>query len=196
MIEFLGVSVYLLIALVSGIMLMIIAFMGTEFSDFDSDTDVDGFGDGAGGLDHFEGGHGDFSGAALNPLSLPLVLAFFTSFGGFGAMFEALNWNAFLTPGVAAAVSILISIILYFVMDRIFIKTQATSTVKYHKLVGKDATVTVPIGKDSQGQVLIITEERGRTLMSAVSSEDIPNGSTVTVEGFAGSSVIVKRKVI
>jgi membrane protein implicated in regulation of membrane protease activity len=196
MFAFLGVSVYLLIALVAGIMLIITAFLGTEMG-FDHDADMGAFdGDGSGGIEHFEGGHGDFSGAHLSPLSLPLVLAFLTSFGGFGALFEAFKWSDLVTPGAAAALSILVAVILYFVMDRIFVQTQANSSVDYNKLVGMDAVVTVPIKDGSRGQVLVLTEARGRTLMTAVASQDLATDTPVMIEGFAGRAVIVKKKQI
>ena len=199
MIALFGMSVYLIVMLVCGLMLIVIAFLGADFG-IDHDTDVGGVGhdfgghDGSGGVEHFEGGHGDFSGAQLNPLSLPLVLAFGTAFGGFGAMFESMGWGVLTTPLASATISLLISGILYFAMDRLFVKTQATSTVKYANLIGKVATTTIPINAGMQGQVLIITEERGRTLLSAVASEEIPTGTSVIIDGFEGASVKVSKK--
>ena len=195
MIEILGMSLYLVIMLICGIMLIVIAFLG---ADFGIDHDVDaggGFGaDGASGVEHFEGGHGDFSGAHLNPLSLPLILAFGTAFGGFGAVFENMGTNPFLTPLWAALISLAISGVLYLLMDRLFVQTQASSEVRYATLIGKEATVTIPIKAGMQGQILVITEERGRTLLSASSSDDLPTETAVIIEGFSGGTVKVKRK--
>jgi len=194
-----GMSLYLIIALVCGIMLIAIAFLGADFG-IDHDMDVGGVdhdvggGDGSSGVEHFQGGHGDFSGAHLSPLSLPLVLAFGTAFGSFGAIFDSAGWGNVWTPTAAAGISLAISGILYFVLDKVFVQTQATSTVRYSSLIGKDATVVIPIKPGVQGQVLVITEERGRTLLTAVSSEEIPTDAPVTIEGYSGGSVKVSRK--
>jgi membrane protein implicated in regulation of membrane protease activity len=192
-----GISIYLLLALVCGIVLIILAFMGLDFGG-DFDTDVGGGlgADGASGVEHFEGGHGDFSGAHLSPLSLPLVLAFFTSFGALAALFEGMEYAPLYVPTFAIFLSLAICLVLYLVLDRGFYSTQASSSIKYNKLVGRDATVTIPIKRGTQGQVMVITEARGRTLLTAISSEDIPTNATVLIEDFSGGSLIVKRKNI
>jgi membrane protein implicated in regulation of membrane protease activity len=194
-----GMSLYLIIALICGLMLVVIAFLGADFGGHDMDMggvdhDMGGGGDGSSGVEHFQGGHGDFSGAHLSPLSLPLVLAFGTAFGSFGAMFDSMNWGNVWTPTAAAGLSLAISGILYFALDKFFVQTQATSTVRYSTLIGKDASVVIPIKPGVQGQILVITEERGRTLMTAVSSEEIPTDSPVVIEGYSGGSVKVSKK--
>jgi membrane protein implicated in regulation of membrane protease activity len=197
MIGFLGLSIYLLIALVCGIMLSVMAFMGFghDLNIGGHDLNIGGHDmDGSTGVDHFTGGHGDFSGAHLSPLSFPLILAFGTSFGGFGALFEAMGWNVYLTPLMAAVIAVIIAVIMYFAMDRLFFQTQASSDIRYSKLIGMEATTTIPIKPGQSGQVLVITEARGRTLLPAVAKEDIPTDSAVMIEGFAGGSLVVRRK--
>lgn len=196
MILFLGVSVYLLIALVCGLLLIVMAILGFghDVSIGGHDISIDHGADGSTGVDHFAGGHGDFSGAHLSPLSLPLILAFGTTFGGFGALFEALTINPLLTPIYAALIALLISSIMYFAMNYVFRTFQASSDIKYNKLVGREGTTTIPIKAGQSGQVLVITEARGRTLLPAVSKEDIPNDSPVIIEGFAGGSLVVRKK--
>ncbi len=194
MIAFLGVSVYVLIAIVAGILLMIFAFLGADMGG-DGAGDFS-MGDGASGPDHFDAGHGDFSGAHLSPLSMPLVLAFLTSFGSLGALFEAMDVNVYLTPSVSAAISIVLAIVMYVIMDKVFYQTQASSKVETHKLLGADGTVTIPITPGQQGQVMIITEARGRSLFPAVSSEQLHADVAVVVDGFAGNALVVKRKRI
>jgi len=201
MIALFGMSLYLIIALICGLMLVVIAFLGADFG-IDHDMDVGGVdhdvggGDGSSGVEHFQGGHGDFSGAHLSPLSLPLVLAFGTAFGSFGAMFDSMNWGSVWTPTTAAGLSLAISGILYLVLDKVFVQTQATSTVRYSTLIGKDASVVIPIKPGVQGQILVITEERGRTLLTAVASEEIPTDAPVVIEGYSGGAVKVSRKKV
>jgi membrane protein implicated in regulation of membrane protease activity len=193
MLEFMGMSLYLLVAIVAGVLLMVLAFFGADFGGDGAEFDM---GDGAAGIDHFDAGHGDFSGAHLSPLSLPLVLSFLTAFGALGALFEGMGFNVYLTPAISAGISIVIAGIMFWVMDTVFVQTQASSNVKTSKLMGMDGTITIPIKPGQQGQIMIITEARGRTLFAAVASEDIATDTAVVVDGFAGNALVVKRKKI
>ena len=195
MIAVMGVSVYILIAIIAGMFLIIMALLGHDYGGDVGGGDL-GMGDGASGLDHFDGGHGDFGGSHLNPLSLPLILIFFTSFGSMGSLFEAMDWNVYLTPAAAAGLSIVMSVIMYIAMDKFFIQTQASSNVKLSKILGMDGTITIPVKPGQQGQVLVITEARGRTLFAAVASEEISAETPVVIEGYAGNALVVKKKRI
>jgi len=44
------------------------------------------------------------------------------------------------------------------------------------------------------GQVLVVTEERGRTLMPAIADETIPTDAAVTIIEIAGGSARVKKR--
>jgi membrane protein implicated in regulation of membrane protease activity len=186
------ISIYLLICIICGIALIVMAMFGFDDvgdMDFDiggADVDID--------AGHFDAGHGDFSGAGLSPLSLPLILSFGTSFGAFGAIFSSLEMNPYLVPILAGLVSIGISAVIFFLLVKLFIQTQATTQVKTHKLVGESAEVTVSVSPETNGQILIKTTERGRTLLTATSDQDIPKGSIVTITEVVGSTVVVKKK--
>ena len=109
------VSLYLLIAIICGIFLFIMAFLGFDFMDVNVDTgfdvdmdldmDVDMDVDADGDTGHFEAGHGDTS-PGISPLSLPILLAFGTSFGAAGHAFEAYGISAMRVPFFAGFVSI------------------------------------------------------------------------------------------
>ncbi len=58
------------------------------------------------------------------------MLAFGTAFGCFGAIFDSMGWGNVWTPTAAASLSLAISGILYLVLDKVFVQTQATSTVR------------------------------------------------------------------
>jgi hypothetical protein len=186
-VEILGLSMYLFIAIICGTLLIVIALLGGDFGvDLDTDVDLDiGTDVDVGGFD-----------AGLSPLSLPVVLTFGTCFGGFGAMFEALEYGKFTTPLLSAAISAGISALLYVIIERLFVKTQATSSVKLRNLIGMDAVTSIQIKEGQQGQIVVITEERGRTLLPAISEEDIGTDQTVIIESFAGEAAIVRTKKI
>jgi len=182
------ISIYLLITLICGILLIVMSLFGFgDFGDFDFDTspDVD--------VGHFEAGHGDM-GVGLSPLSLPFLLSFGTSFGAFGTIFTSLGWNPVIVPIVAALISLGIATILFFILLKLFIQTQATTQVRFKTLVGKDAQVTISIKPGETGQILIITDERGRTLIAAMSEDEIPTETIVTIQEFVGSTAVVRKK--
>lgn len=184
------ISIYLLICVISGIALMVMALFGfDDLGDFDlggADVDMD--------VGHFEAGHGDFSGAGLSPLSLPLILSFGTSFGAFGAIFTSMEMNPYLVPLLAGVISLGVSALLFFLLVKLFIQTQATTQVKTKNLVGESAVVTIPIKPGAPGQILIKTPERGRTLLRATSDQEISKDTVITIIDVVGSTVSVTKK--
>jgi hypothetical protein len=61
-------------------------------------------------------------------------------------------------------------------------------------LVGKDGETTMPIKPGSPGQIMVVTEERGRTLVQAVSDVDIPTNAMVSIVEVVGNGVKVVLK--
>ena len=183
------ISIYLLICLICGILLIVMGMFGFgDFGDFDFD---------AGDLDidtgDFDMGDGDVSGG-LSPLSLPIMLSFGTSFGAFGVIFTSMEFDPLVVPVLAIIVSIGISALMFFVMLKVFVQTQVDTTVDLKKLVGQEAHVTVAIKPPAIGQIMITTKERGRTLITATSEDDIPSGTTVIIEKMVGSTAYVKQE--
>ena len=183
------ISIYLLICLICGILLIVMGmFAFGDFGDFDFD---------AGDLDidtgDFDLGHGDVSGG-LSPLSLPIMLSFGTSFGAFGVIFSSMDFDPLVVPVLAIIVSIGISALMFFVMLKVFVQTQVDTTVDLKKLVGQEAHVTVAIKPPAIGQIMITTKERGRTLITATAEDDIPSGTTVIIEKMVGSTAYVKQE--
>lgn len=193
------VSLYLLIAIICAIFLFLMAFLGFDFMDvdvdtgFDMDMDMDVDADAGGDAGHFEAGHGDH-GPGISPLSLPILLAFGTCFGAAGTAFETYGIAPMRVPFFAGFVSIGVTVAVYYGMVRAFAKAQASTRLHIRSLVGEDGTVMIPIAPDAPGQILVITEERGRTLVTALAEERIPTESVVEIEKFIGSTAIVKRK--
>jgi membrane protein implicated in regulation of membrane protease activity len=179
-------SIYLIIALVCGILLIVMAILGGDFMDLGMDVDVDA------GL-HVDAGFGDFA-SGLSPLSPPILLAFGASFGAFGTIFEALDFNPILTPVLSVILSLITSTFIFFLMVKVFIETQATTRVNYHEQVGREAVVTIPIRPNEQGQIMLVTDARGRTLITAISDESISTDSIVIIEKMVGNTAEVRKK--
>ena len=180
------ISVYLLICLVCGILLIVMGMFGFgDFGDFDFDTgDID--------LDtgDFDLDHGDMGG--LSPLSLPIMLSFGTSFGAFGVIFSSMEFEPMLVPILSGLISIGIAAIMFMLMVKIFVQTQADSTVRMGKLVGEEATVTVAIKPPEVGQIMVTTPQRGRTLITATAEDYIPTAASVVIIKMVGSTAQVK----
>jgi membrane protein implicated in regulation of membrane protease activity len=193
------ISIYLIIAIICAVFLIVSIALGGFEGDFDMDGhDLDVGGDfDVGGADIDAGidvGHGDFSGAGISPLSLPIIMAFGASFGGVGALLEQAGFNVYMTPLVAIFVSIIMATALYFALTYLFIKTQATSSVSMRNLIGEQGTVSVAIKPGKIGQIVVVTDERGRTLLSAVADGPIPQDAVVEVKAIVGNGVRVERK--
>jgi hypothetical protein len=191
-----GISIYLIIAIVCAILLMVtVAMGGLADGDFDAggDFDVDGPDVDIGGPDA-DVGYGDFSGAGISPLSLPIVLSFGTTFGGVGTVLELMDINMYAIPFIAMMVSFVTAGLMYMFVVKAFVRTQTTTVVNPRNLVGENAIVSVAIKPGKTGQVIVVTEERGRTLLPAIAEEAIPTDVTVTIESLVGHSVKVKRQ--
>ncbi|UCF07317.1 MAG: NfeD family protein [Thermoplasmata archaeon] len=184
-------SIYLIIAIICMILLVATVIMGDFGGDVDMDVDMDMDMD----MGHFEVGHGDFGGAGISPLSLPIILTFGTGFGGFGTLFEAINMHPLVIPFLSAGLSGLMAGAMYFIMLKVFGQTQTSSTVRLQDLVGKEGIVSIPIKPDGLGQIIVTTEERGRTTLTAVSDQEISTDSVVTITKITGDAVFVKKRL-
>lgn len=197
------ISIYLIIAIVCAVLLIISVALGGFADDVDMgghDIDVGGPDLDVGGPDLDLGGpdvdvgYGDFSGAGISPLSLPVILAFGSSFGGIGALLEVSGFDPYMTPLIAIFVSIIIAAALYMGLVWMFVKTQASSTVSMRGLIGQQGTISVAIKSGKVGQIVVVTEERGRTLVPAVAEEPIPVDAIVEIIGIVGNGVRVERR--
>lgn len=193
------VFVYLAITLVFAILLVAMGVMGGLGGVFDLHLDFGGGVD-AGGVDVGGVGHdvgtdsGQFSGAGISPLSLPILFVFGTFFGVFGTVFEVTRFlPTVAVPFVAGLFSAVITVFVYYAMVYAFVKTQATSEYKLKDLVGSHGEVTVPAEPGKHGQVMVITDAAGRTLISAVANESLQTGDRVQVTGVEGNSLVVEK---
>ena len=195
------VIVYLVITLIFAILLVAMGLLGGLGGVFDIHLDVGhGVDVGGGGVDTGGIGHdvstdsGQFAGSGISPLSLPILFVFGTFFGAFGTMLEITQaYPTIAVPFFAGVFSAVITAVIYFIMVRVFVKSQAASEYRLKDLVGSNGEITVPVEPGSRGQVLVMTDAAGRTLLSAVSSTSLRTGDRVTVKGVEGNSLVVEK---
>jgi len=171
----LGLSPYTWVMIAFFILLILVLVLGDIGGiDFDHDigTDVD---------------------TGLSPLSLPIVGVFGTSFGGFGTILEALGFQPILVPILATVFAVVTAGGMYVVMLNVFVKTQAETRVDLETLTGFKGQVLVPIRPGQPGQIVVVTEARGRTLLQAISDETIGTDEHVIVDAAVGNSVKVHK---
>jgi len=187
------VSWYAIIMIICLVLLVLTVIMGDFGADVDMDLDLDM--DFDMDLDgHFEVGHGDFTGAGISPLSLPIMLTFGSAFGAFGMIFEAMELHWLVVPMISAGMSTLVAAGMFVFLVKVFAKAQTSSTIRLQDLIGKEGIVSIPLKPDGLGQIIVVTEERGRTTLTAVSDQEIPTDSVVEIVKITGDSVFVRKK--
>ncbi len=174
----LGLSPYTWIMIAFFIILVLVLVLGDiggiDF-DHDIDTDVD---------------------TGLSPMSLPIVAVFGASFGGYGTLLETVDFGPIgpiLVPVLAMVFALLTSGGMYVVMLNVFVKTQAETRVDLESLKGFRGQVLVPIRPGQPGQIVVVTEARGRTLLQAIADEAIGTDEHVVVDSAVGNSVKVHK---
>jgi membrane protein implicated in regulation of membrane protease activity len=174
---------YLVIGVASFIVLLVIMLLGGLDLDFDGGPDVD--------IDIGDAGIDIDAGGGPGLFSLPVMLSFTSAFGGLGAIMTYFEVNPVITPFVAALASLVFAVLLFMIVRYGFKIFSSDSTVKYDRLKGKKATVTVPINPGMEGQVTLFTEQRGRTLIPAVADRKFGNNAEVVIVRNLGDSVKV-----
>ncbi len=173
----LGLSPYTWIMIAFMVLLFLVMALG-DIGGIDFDHDV---------------GVGTDVGGGLSPLSLPIISTFGAAFGGFGTIFEFLGYGEVLTPLLAAACAGLVGAGMYVVMLNVFVKTQAETKVDLTTLVGYKGQVLVPVRPGQPGQIVVVTEARGRTLLQAVSDQEVTTDEHVVIDSVVGNSVKVHK---
>ncbi|MCK5397275.1 MAG: hypothetical protein KAJ33_03400 [Thermoplasmata archaeon] len=179
------ISIYLLIAIICVILLAVFAVMG-GIADFDVDAGADM------DLDVGEG-FGDFGGAGVSPLSLPVMLMWGTTFGAVGGMLESTDLNVYVIPAIAAIAGILSAALMFVALVKMSKMAQSDSAVNRKNLIGEDGEVWVPIKPNQPGKIVIETKERGRSIFTAIADEELGTGTPVEVIEAKTSGLKVKK---
>ncbi len=139
---------------------------------------------------------GDLSGHDVKLLSLsPISIAtFVTSFGAIGIIAtHGFGMSEGLSLVWAVIGSLIFAVGSHFLFFYFFIAPQASSAVRTGALIGTTAEVTVPIPGNSVGEVAYVAMgERHTSTARSADNRDIPRGALVTIEGLAGTVMIVK----
>ncbi len=170
-----GLSIYTWIMIAFIVLLLLVLVMG-DIGGVDFDHDVP-----------------SNVGTGVSPLSLPILATFGTAFGGFGTIFEALNFGGLWTPILAAIFAGLVGGGMYVLMLNVFVKTQAETRVDLQELKGYKGQVLVPIRPGQPGQIVVVTEARGRTLLQAIADQEIGTDEHVAIDSVVGNSVKVHK---
>lgn len=155
--------------------------------DMDADADIDvGDIDADSETSHHLGG--------ISPLSPFIISIFFTSFGGFGMIFEEQGLANYIVPILALICGLVLTAVCRYGLQFIFIKQQASTTVKAREMVGELGEVIVPIPIDGNvGTVQIITKA-GRMIFSAKADYEIASREIVKVTRQVGDVLYVKKE--
>lgn len=176
-----AISIYLIIMIVGVILLVAVLLMGGfHVGDFGGDSDMDGGGG-------HELGHGP------SALSLPVVLSVVSSFGAFGVIFEQSGLSAIQVPALSMGLAIVVGIITFFGMYKMFSMTETTTKLKYEDLVGMQGTVSVPIKDGGEGTIVLTPQGRGRVILQAIADDDIERDEVVIALELTGNVMKVKR---
>jgi hypothetical protein len=138
------------------------------------------------------GGH-EVSVLSLSPIS---IAAFITSFGGIGII-AAQGFGADAGTSLLWAIfgSIIVAIISHLLFFYIFIAPQASSALKPSDILGITAEVTAPIPGNSVGEIAYVAMgERHTATARSADGRTISRGAIVTIQGLAGTVMIVKAK--
>ncbi|MGQ0797093.1 MAG: hypothetical protein ACT4OI_04405 [Methanobacteriota archaeon] len=172
----LEMSGYTLIMLIFFVFLVLVLILGDIGDFFDVGGDV-----------------GTDADTGVSPISLPVVGAFGTAFGAFGTIFEGIGYTPLLTAVLAVALAGLTAGGVWLLMFNVFVKAQAETRVNLEDLVGFKGQVSVPIRPGQPGQIVVVTEARGRTLLQAIADDGIGTDEHVIVESVVGNSVKVRK---
>lgn len=178
------ISWYLVIAIVCAIFLAVILFMGGM--DFDADVDLDADVDVDVDVDA-DIGHGP------SPFSIPVLMTALTFFGVFGTLFESMGWDPYQVPVMALICAVVIGGIAYYAMYKVFRWAEGGTKLKYKDLLGLKATVSIPIQNGDEGQIVVTPKDTGRTLVPAISDDDVQRDEVVRIIEIIGDKVKVKR---
>lgn len=159
-----------------------------SFLGFGSDSDMDVDGDG-----NFEfGEHSDTGFSEFRFFSLRAVFAFITFFGWGGVLWGDNGWPGFIAALVCGLVMMFATAFVVFALIRL----QHSGNISSSDIIGKSGTVylSVPPGRIETGKVTVSVNNSTREII-AVADEELPTGTSVTVEKQVDARRYLVKKV-
>lgn len=182
------ISIYLFLFLLGLVIVLALASLGFIGDLSGGDTDVDSgdidSGDAPEDSSHRVGG--------ISPLSPFIISIFISSFGGIGLVLEN-NMNEYLVPIIAFCGGFALTAVSRFALRKIFIESQADSSVSTREILGELGEVTVPIPNDGNFGSVTIDSKSGRLVFSARADSAIRRGEIVRIKRRIGNVLDVER---
>ncbi|MGD9562230.1 MAG: NfeD family protein [Pyrinomonadaceae bacterium] len=132
------------------------------------------------------------SGVDFGFLDSRVLAVFITAFGGFGAIGVQMGFGAVASSFFGLLGGVIFAVVVSL-FGRFLVGQQASSSFNDDALIGRSAQVTVTIKPGEVGQISTrIGDERVDKIARSRDGEEIKAGTTVTVAGIAGDSVLVE----
>ena len=168
-------SLFVIIGGVGFVFLVVTLVVGDIFEMFGGSPDI-----------------GADAGVDFGFLDSRVIAVFVTAFGGFGAIGAQMGFGAVASSLLGLLGGIIFAVVVSL-FGRFLVGQQASSTFTDDALIGKTAQVTVTIKPGEMGQISTrIGDERVDKIARSKDGEEIKAGTTVTVAGVAGDSVLVE----
>ena len=177
--------------------------LGGDDGDADFDTDSDADIDADGDFDADADMDADMDGDGLDPdiagfrfFTVRGIVAFFCIFGWTGFALAGSQVSAALTVIIAVVAGLLAMLVIglmFFAVKRL----QSSGNIRYSNAIGKTAEVYIPIPpkRTGTGKVMVNVQERLVEAQAVTdASKKIGTGTSVTVVGNIGSTLIVKKQ--
>jgi membrane protein implicated in regulation of membrane protease activity len=162
------------------------AFLLGHDHDLDHDFDHD--------FDHdvAHGGSPD-TGGVVSIFSTRVVFTFIMGFGAAGAIANSYGASYPVASLIGVAAGMVLGALMYGIM-LLFVEQQASSIIPTNSLLGCTGTVTVPIDKDSLGEIGVSVAGEYRTFAARLQGPGtVPKGHTVRIVGLTGSILTVEE---
>jgi membrane protein implicated in regulation of membrane protease activity len=139
-------------------------------------------------------GGGPDTGGIISIFSTRVVFTFIMGFGAAGAIANAYGADNLIASLIGIAAGVVLGAIMYGIM-LLFVEQQASSIIPADSLVGCTGTVTVPIDKDSLGEIGVSVAGEYRAFAARLQgSGTLEKGHTVRIVGMTGSVLTVAQE--
>lgn len=182
-------TIYIICFGVGLLFTVVSAVLGHLFGGADTDAHADV---GTGG--HAEAGFEHTGMPGLSPFSPTTIASFVTAFGAFGMIFSKipLTQSPWVSGPLAGISGLAVAAGVFWMFNKLFSKTQASSEAQVHELIGATATVITSIPQDGVGEIAYV--QGGTRYTAPARSESgaaIPQGRVVRIHRIVGTQFYV-----
>lgn len=182
-------TIYIICFGVGLLFTVVSAVLSHLFGGADSDAHADV---GTGG--HAEAGFEHTGMPGLSPFSPTTIASFVTAFGAFGMIFSKipLTQSPWVSGPLAGVSGLAVAAGVFWMFNKLFSKTQASSEAQVHELIGCPATVITSIPQGGVGEIAYV--QGGTRYTAPARSESgaaIPQGQVVRIHRIVGTQFYV-----